>query len=192
MTMVDRHPYWTDVLPAPTRPPEGMWLPMADADIRITPAEGFNAKPGESDLVIAWKQGMPFRVNLSIDDSGSKRTGKYQGDVTLSYDHWWTLNDLFYVSLNHDLGGGHSGEKGTRGYTVYYEVPYGFWLLGFTASRYNYHQTVAGAFQRYLYSGKSENSEIRLSRLFYRDAVRKPRRFETDSTVAGFNLTYLY
>jgi hemolysin activation/secretion protein len=148
-------------------------LPTAEADIQITPAEGADAKPGESDLVIAWKQGTPLRLSLSVDDSGSKRTGKYQGSITVSYDNWWTANDLFYVSLNHDLGNGHSGEKGTRGHTVHYEVPYGYWLLGFTTSRYKYHQTVAGAYQSYIYSGTNENSEIRLSRLFYRDAVRK-------------------
>lgn len=148
-------------------------VPTADADIQIAPAEGPNAKPGESDLAIAWKQGLPFRVNLSADDSGSKYTGKYQGGVTVSYDDWWTLNDLFYVSFNHDLGGGYSGNKGTRGYTIHYEVPYDYWLLGFTTSNYDYHQSVAGANQTYIYSGTSENSEIRLSRLFYRDAVRK-------------------
>ncbi|MDR0775746.1 MAG: ShlB/FhaC/HecB family hemolysin secretion/activation protein, partial [Azonexus sp.] len=148
-------------------------LPTAEADIQIAPAEGSDAKPGESDLIIAWKQKMPLRLSLSVDDSGSRYTGKYQGSITLSYDNWWTLNDLFYVSLNQDLGGGIDGDRGTRGYTVHYEVPYGYWLLGLTAGRYDYHQAVAGLNQTYVYSGTSENSEVRLSRLFYRDAVRK-------------------
>jgi len=147
--------------------------PTAEADIQITPAEGPDAKPGESDLVIAWKQRFPFRLNLSVDDSGSRYTGKYQGSMTLSYDNWWTLNDLFYVSFNHDLGGGISGRRGTRGHTVHYEVPYGYWLLGLTTSQHDYHQSVAGLNQTYTYSGRSENSEVRLSRLLYRDAVRK-------------------
>lgn len=148
-------------------------VPTADADIQVTPAEGPDAQPGESDLVIAWKQGMPLRLNVSVDDSGSKHTGKYQGTVTVSYDNLWTLNDLFYVSLNHDLGGGRSGDKGTRGHTVHYSMPHGYWLLGFTDSSYDYRQTVAGLNQSYLYSGETRNSEIRLSRLFYRDAARK-------------------
>ncbi|ESS50402.1 activation/secretion protein [Ralstonia solanacearum SD54] len=119
-------------------------VPTADADIQIAPADGPGATPGESDLVIAWKQGLPFRLNVAADDSGSKYTGKYQGSVTVSYDHWWTLNDLFYASFNHDLGGGYSGSKGTRGYTVHYEVPYDYWLLGFTTSSYDYYQSVVG------------------------------------------------
>jgi hemolysin activation/secretion protein len=76
-------------------------------------------------------------------------------------------------SLNHDLGGGDAGERGTRGGVVHYSVPYGYWLLGATASRSNYHQNVPGPSQTYTYSGNSDNAEIKLSRLVYRDASRK-------------------
>lgn len=148
-------------------------VPTAEADIRIEPAEGDGAEPGESDLVIAYKQAFPFRLTLSADDSGSKATGKYQGSVTLSHDNWFTLNDLFYASFNHDLGGGDDGDRGTRGSTVYYSVPFGYWAVGLTANRYRYYQSVAGVNQTYIYSGASDNSDIRISRLVYRDAVRK-------------------
>ena len=150
-----------------------MRLPTAEADIQVVPAEGSDAEPAQSDLVVKWKQDFPFRVSLSADDSGTKATGKYQGSLTVSYDHWSTLNDLFYLSLNHDLGGGDSGTRGTRSYTAHYSVPFGYWLLGFTASQNRYHQSVPGASQTYLYSGESQNSEVRLSRLIYRNAVRK-------------------
>ena len=148
-------------------------IPTAEADIQITPAEGADAQPGQSDVIIKWKQDFPFRASFSADDSGSKATGKYQGSATLSYDHWWTLNDLFYLSLNHDLGGGDPGARGTRGYTVHYSLPFGYWMLGFTASQNRYHQSVPGTNQTYVYSGKNQNSEIKLSRLIYRDAIRK-------------------
>lgn len=144
-------------------------VPTADADIRIAPGE----QPGESDIVIHWKQAFPLRFTLSVDDSGSKATGKYQGALTVAADHPLGLNDLFYLSFNHDLGGGASGNKGTQAYTAHYSIPYGYWLLGLTASDSTYHQTVAGINQAYRFSGESQNSEIRLSRLIYRDAVRK-------------------
>lgn len=148
-------------------------VPTAEADIQITPAEGPDAQPGDSALVINWKQGFPFRLSVSADDSGTKATGKYQGGMTLSYDHWWTLNDLFYINYNQDLGGGDPGQRGTRGYTAHYSLPFGYWLLGFTGSSNRYHQAVAGASQTYIYRGESQNSDIKLSRLVYRDAVRK-------------------
>lgn len=148
-------------------------VPSAEADIQIVPAEGANAQPGQSDLLISYKQGMPFRLSLSADDSGTASTGKYQGSATVSYDNWWTLNDLFYVSYNHDLGGGDSGPRGTQGVTVHYSVPLGHWLLGSTFSHSGYDQTVAGSSQNYVYRGTSSNAEIKLSRLIYRDASRK-------------------
>jgi len=148
-------------------------LPTAEADIKIQPSSTENSQPGDSDLVFDWKQGFPFRLNLSLDDSGSPATGKYQGNLTLSYDHWWTLNDLFYVSFNHDLGGGDIGRRGTKGYTIHYSIPFGYWLLAATGSNNQYHQTVAGFTQNYIYSGDSANQEIKLSRMIYRDAYRK-------------------
>jgi hemolysin activation/secretion protein len=148
-------------------------VPSAEADIRITPADGPDAQPGESDLLIAWRQGFPFRLSVAVDDSGTRATGKLQGAATLSYDHWWTLNDLFYVSFNHDLVGGDPARRGTQGHTAHYSLPFGYWLLSFTSSAHRYHQSVAGANQTYIYSGKSRNSDIKLSRLVYRDAVRK-------------------
>lgn len=144
-------------------------VPSVEADIQITPA----AAPDQSDLVIAWRQSRPFRFDATLDDSGSRNTGKYLGSVTLSHDHWWTLNDLFYVTLTQDLGGGRPGQRGMRGHTVHYSVPMDHWLLGITQSAYRYHQNVAGLNQDYVYSGRNENAEIQLSRLLHRNATQK-------------------
>lgn len=144
-------------------------IPSVEADIQIEPG----AAPGESDLVILYKQRTPYRVNVFVDDSGSKGTGKYQSGVTLSYDNCLALNDLCYVTLNHDLGGGDAGRRGTRGNTAHYSLPFGYWMLGTTVSNNNYFQTVVGANQDYVYSGTSQTAEIKLARLIYRDASRK-------------------
>lgn len=146
-------------------------VPTVDADIQIVPADGPNAAPGESDLVISWTQSRLIRANITLDDSGSKATGKMQANATVSLDHILQQNDLFYVNVGHDAF--NSGKRGTQGYTVHYSVPMGYWLASITASRYDYHQEVAGNTQNYVYSGRSRNSELRLSRLLYRDATSK-------------------
>jgi len=157
-------------------------VPTADADIKIVPADG-DAAPGESDLMIAWKQSSPMRLAATLDDSGSQGTGKVQGGTTLSLDNLLSLNDLFYANLGQDVLDG--DRKGTRSYTLHYELPYGYWLLGATASSYAYHQTVAGYAQDYVYSGTSHNADVRLSRLLYRNATIKlsayARAWERDS-----------
>lgn len=144
-------------------------VPTAEADIQITPA----GAPDQSDLVIAYQQGTPVRISLSLDDSGSKSSGIYQSGVTFSWDNPLDLNDLFYLTLNHDAGGGDTGPRGTQGNTVHYSLPLGYWTVGTTFSQSRYHQTVIGLAQNYVYSGTSGNAEIKLSRLVYRDATRK-------------------
>lgn len=147
--------------------------PTAEADIQIVPAEGTDAKPGESDVVIQYQQRFPFRLTFSADDAGFDSTGKYQGGVTLSGDNLLMLNDLFYVNYNHDLGGGESGKRGSKGHSIHYSLPLGYWLLGLTTSTYDYHQVVAGSNQSYVYSGQSQTSELKASRLVYRNAINK-------------------
>lgn len=149
--------------------------PTAEADIQIEPSTAPNAKPGDSDLVVKYVQSKKWRVTLSLDDSGTEATGRYQAGATLSLDNPFGLNDLFYVSANHNINNHVFSDpaKGTEGQTVHYSLPYGYWLLGFTASNSQYHQSVAGLNQDYVYAGKSNNAEVKLSRLLYRDQSRK-------------------
>jgi hemolysin activation/secretion protein len=146
-------------------------LPTAEADIQIEPSTAAGARPGDSDLVVKYTQKFPLRTSLSLDDSGTQATGKVQTGATAAWDNPLGLNDLFYVSLNHDAFN-HRG-SGTSGQTVHYSVPYGHWLLAATASQSRYHQTVQGLNQSYVYAGDSRNAEVKLSRLVYRDASRK-------------------
>lgn len=144
-------------------------VPTAEVDIQIEPGQA----PATSDLVLSWSQSKPWRLNLSFDDNGSDSSGKYQGSATLSFDHPLKLNDLFYLTLSRDLGGGEPGRRGTRGFAAHYSVPLGYWLLAFNASRNRFFQTVTGATQDYIYSGVSSSQNIQLSQLFHRDAVSK-------------------
>lgn len=148
-------------------------VPTVEANIQIVPSQGEGVQPGESDLAVEWQQAMPLRLSLSLDDSGTKGTGKNQGAFTLSVDNPLGLNDLFYLTYNQDLGGSHPGNRGTHGYVAHYSLPFGYWLLGFTSSESNYYQTVVGNSQSYLYSGDSSNGDIKLSRVIYRDAAGK-------------------
>jgi len=148
-------------------------LPSAEANIRIISAKDSGAQPGESDVIIEWSQALPFRLNFSLDDAGSKYTGKRQAALTLAYDHWWTLNDLFYVSVHQAIGGGLSGDRGSQSHTVHYSVPWQNWLLSATATAFEYHQNVAGLNQDYLYRGNGDNRELAITRLLTRNSISK-------------------
>jgi len=148
-------------------------VPTAEVDIQIEPAQGDGAQLGDSDLVVSYRQPFPFRLSVSADDSGTKATGRYQGSVTVSYDNALTLNDLFYITNTNGLGGGDSGPRGTHANTIHYSLPFGYWTLGTTSSTSTYYQTVAGLNQSYVYRGTSENNDIKLNRLVFRDGTQK-------------------
>lgn len=153
-------------------------VPTAEADIRIVPAEA----PNESDVVVSWSQRkVPVRISFNADDSGSHATGRYQGGVTLSVDNPLGLSDLFYVNYNHDLGSkdstvdidGNRTGSGTHGYSLHYSVPVGNWLIAFNQNYYRYHQAIAGYNQNYDYNGSSENADLGITRMIYRNSHRK-------------------
>lgn len=153
-------------------------LPTAEANIQIVPTD----KPNESNIAIDWQQRLvPFRGTLSLDDSGSKSTGKLQGNMTLSADNPLGLSDMAYVSVGRGLGNipdlknsdGKTIKGKTHNYALHYSVPFGKWTWSVNHSRYRYHQAVAGYQENYDYSGESSSSDVGFNRLLYRDGKRK-------------------
>ncbi|WP_244568285.1 ShlB/FhaC/HecB family hemolysin secretion/activation protein [Escherichia coli] len=135
--------------------------------MEIVPGE----QPGESDILITRKQDKYWRLGFSLDDSGTRSTGRYLGGITFSLDNPFSLSDLLYVSATHNFP--HYGGKGSKNYTAHYSVPFGYWHFSVTASDYDYHQTVAGAVEDYQYSGESQNLGMQLSRVLHRNGTQK-------------------
>jgi hemolysin activation/secretion protein len=153
-------------------------LQSVEVNFEIAPTE----RPGESDVVVKWNQGFPLRVTLSVDDSGSKWTGKNQGTLTVVAENPLGLSDTFYAYYNHDLGHkkdirdratGEKWESGTKGYGFHYSVPFANWQLAYNFSHHEYRQAVAGYFTNYLYWGWSDSHDLTLKHTLYRDGSRK-------------------
>lgn len=142
-------------------------LPTVTAQMQLVPGD----KPGESDIVIDRKQSKMWRLGLSVDDSGTKTTGRDQGGITLYLDNLLSLSDSFYASGGHDLNG--KGKYGSRNFLLSYSVPFGYWLLSTSLSGNKYHQTIAGEVLDYKYSGRSRNATIQLSRVLHRNESQK-------------------
>ncbi len=142
-------------------------VPTRQVDIQIAPA----STPDQSDLIVRSQSSFPLRASLSLDDSGSKSTGRYQANGTLSWDNPLGLNDLFYISQGNDAQGGDPGSRGNQSNTLHYSLPWGYWAYGLTVSESSYYQTINGSTT--VYSGKSGSNEVKVSRLFYRDATSK-------------------
>lgn len=160
-------------------------VPTAEADFSIAPSSQIN-QPGYSDILIHYAQKRRVRVGVGIDDSGSKATGKYQGNITLSLDNPTWHNDLLYFTYGHDLNKlenqlkndnnshlDNHKQQDSENYNLGYSVPLNNWLFNANASHYTYNQTIAGANQDYVYSGDSDNLTLDTSYLAHRDAKSK-------------------
>lgn len=146
-------------------------VPTSDADIQIMPAEGPEMEPGQSDLVITYKNISPLRFNAALDNGGTQSTGKIQATGTVSWDNPLGLNDLMYFSFGGGVGNG--GNRGTETRAAQYSLPFGYWLLALSGSYNKYHQGVAGAYRNYTYRGESSNLDLKLSRVVFRNASSK-------------------
>jgi hemolysin activation/secretion protein len=142
-------------------------VPSQDVNIDIAPGE----QPGESDLVISMKRSRPWHVVVSLDDSGSRATGRLQGGLNFGFDNPLRLNDVLSLGYNHDVY--HSDGHGTRGNTASYAVPLGNWLVTTALYDYKYHQTVEGSQQTFTSSGKSRTTDITVQRMLHRTKYGK-------------------
>lgn len=110
-----------------------------DVSMQIVPGD----VPGDSDVVLDVKRGKPWTVVASIDNSGTRATGKLQGNISLGIDNPFGLNDVFNVGASQDL---EFGDKrlGSHGWNAFYSIPWGYWTATLSAYTNTYYQQIAG------------------------------------------------
>ncbi len=134
-----------------------------DVDMKIEPTD----TPGESDVVITVKRAKPWSVVASVDNSGSRATGKLQGNVSLGIDNPLGLNDIFTVGANQDLEFGDKG-LGSHGFNGSYSVPWGYWTATLSGNTNTYYQQIAGVNQTFVSSGNAQTAGLKLQRVIGR------------------------
>ncbi|RQR36340.1 MULTISPECIES: ShlB/FhaC/HecB family hemolysin secretion/activation protein [unclassified Burkholderia] len=150
-----------------------------DVSMQIVPGD----VPGESDVVLDVKRGKPWTVVASIDNSGTRATGKLQGNLSVGIVNPLGLNDIFNVGVSQDL---EFGDKrlGSHGWNGFYSIPWGYWTATLSAYTNTYYQQIAGVNQTFVASGNSKTIDFKLARVLARSQndvfggyVRLSRRF---------------
>jgi hemolysin activation/secretion protein len=150
-----------------------------DVSMQIVPAD----VPGESDVVLDVKRVKPWTIVASIDNSGTRATGKLQGNLSIGIDNPLGLNDMFNVGVSQDL---EFGDKrlGSHGWNGFYSIPWGYWTATIAAYTNTYYQQIAGVNQTFVASGNSKTIDFKLARVLLRSQndvfggyVRLSRRF---------------
>ncbi|MGF6550939.1 hypothetical protein QFZ96_006010 [Paraburkholderia youngii] len=134
-----------------------------DVDMKIEPTD----VPGESDIVVTVKRAKPWTVVASVDNSGTRATGKLQGNLSLGIDNPLGLNDIFNVGVSQDLEFGDKG-LGSHGWNGSYTVPWGYWTGTLSAYTNTYYQQIAGVNTTFVSSGNSQTVDFRLQRVLMR------------------------
>ncbi|WP_370448785.1 ShlB/FhaC/HecB family hemolysin secretion/activation protein [Burkholderia cepacia] len=134
-----------------------------DVSMQIVPAD----VPGESDVVLDVKRGKPWTVVASIDNSGTRATGRLQGNLSLGIDNPLGLNDIFNIGVSQDL---EFGDKrlGSHGWNGFYSIPWGYWTATLSAYTSTYYQQIAGVNQTFIASGNSKTVDLKLNRVLSR------------------------
>lgn len=125
------------------------------------------SSPGESDVVIDVKRTKPWSVVASVDNSGTRATGKLQGNLSLGLDNPLGLNDVLALSANQNL---ELGDKrlGSHGFNGSYSVPWGYWTATLSGNTNTYYEQIAGVNQTFVSSGNSQTAAFRLARVLSR------------------------
>jgi hemolysin activation/secretion protein len=132
-------------------------------DMKIEPTDS----PGESDVVLSVKRSKPWSLVASVDNSGSRATGKLQGNLSLGLNNPLGLNDVLAVGANQDLELADKG-LGSHGFNGSYSVPWGYWTGTLFGNTNTYYQQIAGVNQTFVSSGNSKSAGIKLQRVLHR------------------------
>lgn len=125
------------------------------------------ALAGGSRLIIRSRtQASPFGTALSYNNRGNEQTGRSRGALNLTLDSPLGLND--FVSFNGSTSLNQQAAY-SRSQSLYYNIPYGFWTLGLSASRAEYRYPIQLKRQVVVANGQTDQYDLSLSRMLWRD-----------------------
>ena len=146
-----------------------------DVSIKFLPSN----RAGFSNIVITRVDSFPLKAAISIDNLGSKQSGKYQGMLNLSTLNLLGFNEIFSFSRGKDVlkkykvtnkFNGASDHGASNNYYYGFSIPFGYFMLDYEKSKYDYAQIINAAYNLYTYKGRSESDSLSLAYTFYRDS----------------------
>ena len=139
-------------------------------------------KENFTDIYIDKKELPSVTFQISIDNSGSNETGKYQGDASIRFSNIFGFNESLFISQAKNISQADKTSslydqdfKRGKTYNGYYSltIPFGYFLLEYTENRYTYNQPLAGSIRTYMYSGKNTSRNFALNYTYFRNQISK-------------------
>ncbi|CDG98385.1 ShlB/FhaC/HecB family hemolysin secretion/activation protein [Xenorhabdus bovienii] len=127
---------------------------------------------GYSDIILKQTSSKnPIRVDIGIDNSGQKSSGKNQLNTTLELDNILHLADSWTISANKnsDFRNNHKNWNVTSGL----RIPYGYWLLSYQNSLNKSFQYIPINSKDQRYTGEGQSHNLKATSMLYRDGKQK-------------------
>ena len=146
-----------------------------DVSIKFLPSN----RAGFSNIVITRVESFPLKAAISLDNLGSKQSGKYQAMINLSTLNLLGFNEIFSFSRGKDVlkkykvtnkFNGATDHGASNNYYYGFSIPFGYFMLEYEKSKYDYAQIINAAYNLYTYKGRSESDSLSLAYTFYRDS----------------------
>ncbi|MDD2047456.1 ShlB/FhaC/HecB family hemolysin secretion/activation protein [Pseudomonas putida] len=120
---------------------------------------------GASRIIIAPRKiNARWHLGSTLDNRGSTQTGRERLGLNLSLDSPLQLNDFVLLSANSSL---QQGPSYSRGYGLYYSIPYGPWSYALAVNQLHYQARLPG--RRLKTSGQSDFYSLGLERNLWRN-----------------------
>ncbi len=135
-------------------------LPSNDAQLQIEPG----SKPGMTRVMISNRANRRWHALAALDNYN----GNEKLDLQLAMDNPMGLNDLLSVTASHSFA-----DTASDSLSLFWSVPYGYWLYTSMASYFDYRGTIEGLTQNLTTGGDSVTLRTEAQRVLFR--TRKGR-----------------
>ncbi len=142
-------------------------LPSNNAKMELAPGE----RIGGSEVLVRNTRQKPWRVGLSRHNDGQASTGEQQWGASFDWDSPLGLSDQLLLRGGHDAVS--DRQKTSNNAMLRYSVPFGWWNLSYTYSQSEYRSQIQALGFDFKQSGESQNHQLYLERVIFRDAVSK-------------------
>lgn len=146
-----------------------------DVSIKFLPSN----RVGFSNIAITRADSFALKAAMSLDSLASKQSGKYQAMLNLSTLNLLGFNEIFSFSRGKDVlkkykvtnkFNGASDHGASNNYYYGFIIPFGYFMLEYEKSKYDYALNINAAYNLYIYKGRSESDSLSLAYTFYRDS----------------------
>jgi hemolysin activation/secretion protein len=127
---------------------------------------------GESDAIITTTQDLPVGASFTMDNSGSRATGRVLQTTSVFAEDALGLYDSWMISGQTDTDR-NSSDHFYRNLSIQTSIPCGYWTFKYALSYYKTRTTSPGVLQNYKSDGNTRNNRIEIERIIHRDSDSK-------------------